>query len=132
MNPVIHFEMPANDRQRMSVFYSKAFGWKTEQLGPEMGNYVLANTTETNNDRPITPGTINGGFYQRTPEMGPIATSLVISVEDIRQHIEIVKQAGGKIMGEVQEIPGVGKWVSFVDTEGNRMGMMQKSKDGMK
>ena len=47
MNPVVHFEMPADDRKRMSDFYSKAFGWKTQQLGPEMGDYVLATTAET-------------------------------------------------------------------------------------
>ena len=38
MNPVVHFEMPAVDSQRMSDFYSKAFGWETQMLGEEMGN----------------------------------------------------------------------------------------------
>ena len=33
MNPVVHFEMPAEDRKRMAEFYTKVFGWKTEQLG---------------------------------------------------------------------------------------------------
>jgi predicted enzyme related to lactoylglutathione lyase len=33
MNPVVHFEMPAEDRKRMADFYTKAFGWKTQQLG---------------------------------------------------------------------------------------------------
>ena len=45
-NPVVHFEMPAEDRERMSGFYTKAFGWQTKQLGPEMGEYVLVTTTE--------------------------------------------------------------------------------------
>jgi predicted enzyme related to lactoylglutathione lyase len=27
MNPVVHFEMPANDRKRMADFYTKVFGW---------------------------------------------------------------------------------------------------------
>ena len=34
MNPVVHFEMPAEDRTRMRAFYEKTFGWQTEQLGP--------------------------------------------------------------------------------------------------
>jgi predicted enzyme related to lactoylglutathione lyase len=45
MNPVVHFEMPAEDRKRMADFYTKVFGWKTEQLGEDMGNYVLVTTT---------------------------------------------------------------------------------------
>jgi len=30
MNPVVHFEMPAKDRARVSEFYTKAFGWKMQ------------------------------------------------------------------------------------------------------
>ena len=39
MNPVVHFEMPAENRKRMAQFYTNVFGWKIQQLGPEMGNY---------------------------------------------------------------------------------------------
>jgi predicted enzyme related to lactoylglutathione lyase len=45
MNPVVHFEMPAEDRHRMRQFYETTFGWKTEQLGPDMGGYVLVTTS---------------------------------------------------------------------------------------
>ena len=65
MNPVVHFEMPYNDRSRMARFYEQAFGWRTEALGKEMANYVLATTTETDDGRPKQPGAINGGFYER-------------------------------------------------------------------
>ena len=46
MNPVVHFEMPAEHKNRMADFYTKAFGWKTQMLGPEMNEYVLVTTTE--------------------------------------------------------------------------------------
>ena len=46
MNPVVHFEMPAEDRKGMPDFYTKVFGRKTQMLGPEMGDYVLATTTD--------------------------------------------------------------------------------------
>lgn len=36
MNPVVHFEMPANQKERMVDFYKKAFGWEANSLGPEM------------------------------------------------------------------------------------------------
>ena len=126
MNPVVHFEMPAEDRKRMATFYSTVFGWKTEQLGEEMGNYVLASTTETDaNGRPSKPGAINGGFFQKSADMPMQHPSVVIAVQDIAAHIRKVQSGGGKVLGEPMEIPGVGKYVSFVDTEGNRVGMIQ-------
>jgi predicted enzyme related to lactoylglutathione lyase len=36
-----------------------------------------------------------------------------------------VKGAGGEVLGEPMEIPGIGEYVSFRDTEGNRVGMLQ-------
>jgi predicted enzyme related to lactoylglutathione lyase len=63
MNPVVHFEMPAENKSRMAAFYTKAFGWKTQLLGPDMNEYVLVTTTELDeNGRPKNPGAINGGF----------------------------------------------------------------------
>jgi hypothetical protein len=47
MNPVVHFEMPARDRERMVDFYTRVFGWRAQQLGPEMGDYVVVTTTDT-------------------------------------------------------------------------------------
>ncbi len=127
-NPVVHFEMPARDRERMKKFYEGAFGWKMNQLGAEMGNYVVAHTGETDAKTGMInkPGMINGGFYERTDDTQ--APSLVIAVDDIRKHIEIVKQAGGKVEGEPMDIPGVGWHAAFIDPEGNRVSMLQPSR----
>src|SRR5262249_41095687 len=37
-------EMPAENRTRMASFYERAFGWMTQMLGPDMGDYVIAIT----------------------------------------------------------------------------------------
>lgn len=125
MNPVVHFELPADNMKRMSQFYEKAFGWKTKQLGKEMGEYVLATTTETGMKGPVRPGAINGGFYQRKEDGTPVCPSFVISVDDINMHMKTVNDAGGKVIGEPVEVPGVGMFVSFKDTEGNSLSMLQ-------
>jgi predicted enzyme related to lactoylglutathione lyase len=128
MNPVVHFEMPAENRKRMAEFYTKAFGWKTEQLGPEMGEYIVVTTSEADaKGRPKNPGMINGGFYQKTDDPNTHHPSVVIAVDDIKQSIEKVKKSGGKILGKPMEIPGIGMWVSFIDTEGNRLSILQPS-----
>jgi hypothetical protein len=126
MSPVVHFEMPADDKDRMSRFYQQAFGWQTQMLGEEMGHYVLVTTTASNKDgRPETPGAINGGFYGRNPEWPAQHPSVVIAVDDIKGAMQEVTKAGGKVLGEPMEIPGVGHYVAFFDTEGNRVSMLQ-------
>jgi predicted enzyme related to lactoylglutathione lyase len=136
MNPVTHFEMGYNDRERMKNFYESAFNWKMQQLGPEMGNYVVAQTSETDEQGIIkTPGTINGGFYQKNESPLSQAPSVVIAVQDIHSAIEAVKAHGGTILGamdasgtrnmEPQMIPGIGLWISIQDTEGNRVSVLQ-------
>ncbi len=125
MNPVVHFEMPYDNRERMAKFYESAFGWQTQLLGEEMGNYVLATTTETGESGPKRPGAINGGFYPKNPNWPAQHPSIVIAVDDIKASVKKVTDAGGKVLGEPMEIPGVGQYVSFTDTEGNRVSMLQ-------
>jgi predicted enzyme related to lactoylglutathione lyase len=125
MNPVVHFEMPYDNRQRMAAFYQSAFGWQTQMLGEEMGHYVVAHTTETVNGMVQTPGTINGGFYERKPDWPAQHPSVVIAVDDIGAAMQQVAAAGGEVLGEPMEIPGIGQYVSFMDTEGNRVSMLQ-------
>ncbi len=125
MNPVVHFEMPYDDAARMARFYEQAFAWKNQNLGPQMGHYVLATTTPTEGDRPVEPGAINGGFFPRKPDWPAQHPSIVISVDDIHAGIARVTAAGGEVLGEPMWIPGVGDYVSFMDTEGNRVSMLQ-------
>ncbi len=125
-NPVVHFEMPYENHERLSKFYSKAFGWGMQNIGPEMGNYVLADTAETDENRMVkTPGAINGGFFPKNQQGMAPYPSLVISVEDIKQSMKEISAAGGKVIGEPVEIPGIGQYVSFTDTEGNRASILQ-------
>jgi uncharacterized protein len=129
MDPVVHFEMPAEDRKRMADFYTNVFGWKTQMLGPEMGDYVLATTTETDETgRPKMPGVINGGFFPKSEDKTAQYPSVVIAVEDIKDRMRRVEKAGGKVLGEPWDIPGVGLYVAFIDTEGNRVTMLQPSR----
>jgi predicted enzyme related to lactoylglutathione lyase len=124
MNPVVHFEMPAEDRERTKKFYETVFGWKMIQLGHEMGEYLLAQTDETDENGMLKEtNRINGGFYQKG-ENGTVP-HVVISVENLDEHMETVKKAGGAIEGAPMNIPGIGKFVMFKDTEGNRVGMLQ-------
>ena len=125
-NPVVHFEMPYKDAKRVSEFYKKAFGWQMNETGPEMGNYITAWTADTDENRMVkTPGTINGGFFPKKPDMPAQYPSVVIAVDDVEAAMRRVEKEGGKVLGEPMQIPGVGRYVAFSDTEGNRVSMLQ-------
>ena len=125
MSPVVHFEMPADDRKRMASFYEKVFGWKTQLLGPDMGDYVLVTTAEKDVKPGAPAGAINGGFFPRKPDWPAQYPSIVIGVDDLESAMQRVGKEGGEVLGEPAQIPGVGLYVSFFDTERNRVSMLQ-------
>lgn len=126
MNPVVHFEMPSVNNKRAKKFYEKVFGWQMNLMGKEFGNYILAMTTESTRKGPKKPGAINGGFFMKSdvPKSAQLP-SVVIAVDDLKKHMQKVKKAKGKILGKPMEIPGVGLYIAFRDSEGNRVGMLQ-------
>jgi predicted enzyme related to lactoylglutathione lyase len=132
MDPVVHFEMPYDDRERMARFYEAAFGWKLQMFGEEMGRYVLATTAErdTMPEGKAHRGSINGGFFPRSADMPAQHPSVVIGVQDIQASMKAVNRAGGEVLGTPMQIPGVGQYVAFYDTERNRLSMLQPMMPG--
>ena len=124
-DPVVHFEMPYEDRDRTVRFNEKVFGRKAQKLGPEMGNYVLVTTAETDVKPDAPRGAINGGFWQKRSDWPAQVPALVIGVADISASMRKVGEAGGEVLGEPMEIPGVGKYVSSLDAERNRVSLLQ-------
>jgi len=134
-NPVVHFEMPAKDTARVKKFYEDAFGWGMNQMGDDMGGYMVATTTPSDpkTGRPTDPGAINGGFFQYNAQNPSLQyPNIVISVDDLKKAMEDVVKAGGKVLGgrtlgEPDDIPGIGLYCAILDTEGNRVGLLQPS-----
>ena len=126
LNPGVHFERPYENDERLVKFYTQAFGWQMKELGKDMGDYVTATTTETDENRMIKkPGAINGGFFPKKPDWPDQYPSVVIAVDNIKEAMKKVTDAGGKVLGESMEIPGIGQYVPFTDTEGNRVGLLE-------
>jgi len=50
---------------------------------------------------------------------------VVIAVDDIKKAMKKVGSAGGRLLGKPVEIPGIGLYVSFKDSEGNRVRILQ-------
>ena len=73
---------------------------------------------------PKDPGAINGGFFPKSSQNGS-SPLITVAVDDIKEAMQKVKDAGGEVHGEPVDIPGVGQYVAFTDTEGNRGSILQ-------
>ncbi len=106
---IIHFEIPANEPEKLAGFYQSLFGWKIEKApGPE--EYWLIETA------PQGQG-VNGGMMRRmAPEQVPTNYILVESVQDYSRNIV---ELGGKVIMPKQEVPGMGYFAVCLDPEGN-------------
>lgn len=116
MPRVVHFEISANDPERMVAFYRNVFGWEiTHWAGPQ--DYWLITTGDRE-----TPG-INGGMYRPTETFN--GTVNTIDVPNLDESVEKVKANGGQLVVEKQTIPSIGYQVYCKDVEGTLFGLHQ-------
>jgi uncharacterized protein len=124
MNKVVHFEIPAENLERAKKFYQDNFGWNLIQMGPDMGNCVLAHTGPTDEQGMVQDKAfINGGLMPRNPAVS--SPVLVIAVDDADAAVEKVKKSGGALVGEILDIPNVGRYAYVKDSEGNVIGVIK-------
>ncbi len=116
MNRPIHFEILADDPEKLSVFYEEVFGWKTAAWGGGDQGYWLVTTGPAD-----VPG-IDGGMMNRHFEQAVINT---VEVADIERVIEQVVSLGGMKKHGPQEVPGIGLHAYLADPEGNLFGVLQ-------
>lgn len=115
--PIVHFEIPANDTERMSKFYGELFDWKFDKQNMPGMDYWMIETTGTG------PEHLGGGMYPKQHEND--RPRFYVNVDDIDMHTDRFKNAGGTITIEKQEIPGFGWSVMGLDPEGNLVGLFQ-------
>ena len=122
---IIHFEIPAENVQKLKSFYEDVLGWKIVNSGMPGMEYWLIQTVPTDDKGMLQKPGVNGGLYQRTPDM-PNATQInYISIENIDEYTAKVTKAGGKIIMPKQQIPTVGWFAVAADPEGNTFGLLQ-------
>ena len=125
MDSVVHFEVPADDLDRAKKFYGDVFGWQIMEV-PEV-NYTGLITTEVDQQTqmPAQPGAINGGMYKRERAGEP--ASVTVNVPSIEQTLKQIEQAGGSIVDQRTEVPGMGFYARFRDSEGNLVGLWENA-----
>jgi predicted enzyme related to lactoylglutathione lyase len=127
MDKVVHFEIPTDDISRATEFYRSTFGWNLQDLSGQGMDYTIAMTAPVDDQqRPTEPGAINGGMMKRSDDTpSPVITIEVASIDDA---LERIQSGGGSQVQPRQEIPGMGAFAYFKDTEGNTLGLWETAR----
>jgi len=119
---IIHFEIPADDMEKLRNFYSKLFGWKIVKTPGPVDFWMIETVPVDEKGMPIRPG-VNGGMMKRQhPGHKPIN---YISVESVDKYVKKIEALGGKVLVPKMEVPGVGCWALALDPEGNQFAIME-------
>jgi predicted enzyme related to lactoylglutathione lyase len=124
MDKVVHFEIPVDDADRARGFYGTVFEWGLQPM--EGYDYTLALTTPVDEKTqiPTEPGAINGGIRPRTAETP--TPMIVINVDSIDESLKKIEAEGGSTITPRAEMPGLGAYAYFKDTEGNVIGLWEE------
>ncbi len=110
-----HIEIPADDLDRARRFYSGAFGWNIDAMGG-FNDYLVYRTT---GDHPV-----GGGIGRRNVN---VALTIVnyVEVDSIEASLTRIRELGGGVSGDRQEVPGMGWWIGVTDSEGNAFALFE-------
>lgn len=119
--PVVHFELWSKNPEGLSNFYAKVFDWNIRHV-PEL-SYHLVDTNAGGQG-------IGGGIF--TPKEGPWPGNLAfyIDVDDLEAYNAKVRECGGTVIVERQDVPGVGSFSLFADPDGRVLGCWKQDKGG--
>ena len=111
MPTVCHFEIPADDIEKIKKFYAGLFGWKIEQA-EEFSDYWLIGTTDASGEKGV------GGAIEKrqSPEH---RITINFDVPSVEEYTAKVEQLGGKVFVSKTAVPGIGYYAYCVDPEGN-------------
>lgn len=111
----VWIDLNTSDAERARPFYTALFGWEYEDGGPEYGGYAQI----------LKDGHQIGGLMPHQGDGPPDTWSVYLAVTDVNAAAARVATAGGTVVVEPMEIPGMGKFAFFVDPAGGAIGAWQ-------
>ncbi|MCP4051133.1 MAG: VOC family protein [bacterium] len=116
MPGVVHFDLPADDPEKLKCFYEDVFNWQFKKWNEPGVDYWLIYTGEDE-------AGINGGMVRKKGLDDKVTNT--INVPDIDLYIEKIKINGGTIVQEKMPIKSVGWIAGFLDPQGNKHMIIQ-------
>jgi len=122
---IVHFEIPAQDVEKVKAFYEKVFGWTITQADSPIEYWIIQTVPIDQNGRLVRPG-VNGGMYRRvSPDNKPVN---YYEVESINDFLDKIVKLGGRVTEPKQEVPEVGWIAAAEDPEGNAFALLEPLK----
>lgn len=114
---VTHFELSADDPERLVDFYTKVFGWRVEKWKGPMDYWLVMTGAEDQ------PG-IDGGIARRSGGTTGVINS--VDVPSVDEYVGKIEEAGGSVIRSKTTVPGVGYLAYCRDTDGNVFCIMEE------
>ena len=115
VSSIVWFEIPADNPERATAFYSNLFGWKINPF-PGSGDYLYIDTGGAN-DSP------DGALKKRKHPQEPVVN--YVSVDSVEKFADKIAKLGGKICMAKTAVPQMGYFAVFQDPEGNPFGIWE-------
>jgi predicted enzyme related to lactoylglutathione lyase len=117
-NRIVHFEIPANEPEKLTKFYSDLLGWKFQKASIPGPEYWLCDTGSE------APG-INGAVMKRQHPQQPWMN--YVDVANLDTTIDKATKLGAQVALPKTPVPGVGAFACLIDPEGNIFGLWEQS-----
>ncbi|MFC2170427.1 VOC family protein [Calditrichota bacterium] len=112
-SPLVHFELAVSSTEKSRSFYKELFGWEFD-WNDEM-KYGMLNFKEG-------PG---GGMMQVEGEMKPML-SVYFQVSNVNEYLAKAESLGATITIPRTEIPNMGAFGMFMDSDGIVIGIYEE------
>jgi predicted enzyme related to lactoylglutathione lyase len=111
-DPAVWIDVTAADAAASRTFYARLFGWDIEVV--EALDYGLVRTD----------GPLAGGIGQATAtNPHPAGVVVYVPVADVAAAVDRARHAGGALLVEPWELPGMGTMAVVGDPDGHRIGV---------
>lgn len=104
------FELMTTDMAAAKDFYTKLFGWTTEEMPMQGGTYTVIKVADTS----------VAGIMTTPPDAqgAPPMWGVYITVDDVDATAKKAQEMGGKILMPPRDIPNVGRFCVIQDPQG--------------
>jgi len=123
-NSVVHFEIYADDPDKLGKFYTTLFDWSIEPMSGMDYRLIKSVDTDTKG-MPSQPGGINGGMMKRPAGYDGHAWINYVNVESVDATADRAQKLGAKIMKGKSPVPGMGWFAMLIDPQGNPFALWQ-------
>lgn len=108
-------ELATDDPEAAVAFYEKTFGYTHETMEMPDGTYFVLKNGDT----------MRAGVMKNPVPNAPTHWTRYVAVDDCDAAVKRATSSGGKLLGEVMDVPGVGRFAHVQDPGGAALGVIK-------